>query len=203
MWVPINPGCIGLSRSPAEVRAIIPLVFHEDNVAFYVTAFVQNLLIGAAPGLPCVEPSKLLPSREGGTRWIGAEGRWALNTTEVHQFRGPGFPAGSVWFCTDLRSLLISLVKDDSNIAVHFYFMQPVLNFSNPILCKPGEREMLLLIVALSLSRFPWLCLLPWLLCVLGSLKSFFSNVVVMQDNQMVSKTHPVSEGFLLLAEQP
>lgn len=31
--------------------------------------------------------------------------------------------------------------------AVHFYFMQPVLNFSNPILCRPGEREMLLLIV--------------------------------------------------------
>lgn len=43
--------------------------------------------------------------------------------------------------------------------------------------------------MALSLFQFPWLCLLPWLLCVLGSLKSFFSNVVVMRDDQMVSKT--------------
>lgn len=73
--MPITPGCIGLNGSPAEVRAIIPSVFHEDNVAFYITAFLQNLLFGAALGLPCVEPSELLLSRDGGTRWIGAEGR--------------------------------------------------------------------------------------------------------------------------------
>lgn len=36
-------------------------------------------------------------------------------------------------------------MKDDSNIAVHFHFMQPVLNSANPLLCRPGEREMLLL----------------------------------------------------------
>lgn len=52
--------------------------------------------------------------------------------------------------------LLISLVKDDRNIAVDFDFMQPVLNFSNPILCRPEERKMLLLMKWHSLcSGFP------------------------------------------------
>jgi len=89
-----------------------------------------------------------------------------------------------------LFCILISLVKDDSNIAVDFDFMQPVLNFfKSNFMQARREKNAFINEVALSLFWFPWLCLLPWLLCVLGSLNSFFSNVLVIQDNHMVSKS--------------
>jgi len=72
--VKITLGSSGLNWSPIKVRAIIPSKLYESDVALYITVLLQNLLYGAAVVLPCVKPSELLCSGEGGAQRIGGEG---------------------------------------------------------------------------------------------------------------------------------
>lgn len=196
--VQISCGHSGANWSPTQVRGVIPSKFYEANVALSIAAFLQCLLNEAAVILPC----ELLHSREGGTQWIAGEGVVNFECTEVHHLKELGFPADYVCFWTILYCLLLSLVKDDSNIAVHFHFMQPLLNSSNPLLCRPGEK-----------NAFFWLSgtlFVPVTLVVLITLAAmcaWLSWAILLLCGGDVGQPDgiqpPLLEGFLLLAQQP